>query len=83
MDGKGSDEIYFGEDFRADKDDDIGSIRLRVPKLGKNGADDKSRSMEYGKDSSKNKVEPLSIFDEEMPPTSRNLLNEDAAGSDM
>ena len=37
--------------------------------------------MEYSKES-KNKVEPLSIFDEEMPPTSRNLLNEEAAGSE-
>ena len=52
-----------------------------MPRLGKNGANEKSRSMEYSKES-KNKVEPLSIFDEEMPPTSRNLLNEDAAGSE-
>ena len=72
VDGRGSDDIYFGEDFEAGKDD--GKILLRVPPKHP-----KQPEIEENEDSNiKAKgVEPLSLFDEEMPPTSRDLLGED------
>ena len=65
VDGKGSDDIYFGESFKADKEDD-GKILLRLPK---------NKQVNEEEEKEESKAKSLPIFDEEMPPTSRNLLN--------